>query len=46
MMSVSPGLFLMLLRLRHSLYNSNIGDEGAAAIGKALTHNKTLTDLS
>ena len=32
--------------LSHTLHtDNNIGDEGAAAIADALTHNKTLTEL-
>jgi hypothetical protein len=29
----------------HSLFDNNIGSEGAIAIAKVLTHNKTLTTL-
>jgi hypothetical protein len=29
----------------HSINNNSIGNEGAAAIGEALRHNKTLTVL-
>ena len=41
----SPSLPLSLSPL-HSLDNNNIGASGAAAIGEALQHNKTLTELT
>jgi hypothetical protein len=35
----------LILPLLYSLHGNSIGDEGAAAIGEALKHNKTLTRL-
>jgi hypothetical protein len=38
-------LFFAFFLLPRSLQKRNIGDEGAAAIGEALKHNKILTWL-
>jgi hypothetical protein len=35
----------LIFPLLHRLSGNNIGDEGAAAIGEALKHNKVLTSL-
>jgi hypothetical protein len=35
----------LILLLLHRLDGNNIGDEGAAAIGEGLKHNKILTSL-
>ena len=36
----------MILPLLHRLDGNNIGDEGAAAIGEGLKHNKVLRTLA
>jgi hypothetical protein len=36
----------LILPLLHRLDGNNIGSEGAAAIGEALKHNKTLKNLT
>ena len=35
----------LIFTVPHSISNNSIGNEGAAAIGEALKHSKTLTEL-